>query len=212
MITSNRHQLFCKLFLPFMRWRMSRGFKALKLCDEIELKPDYSVLLLCNHFSWWDGFLAGYISHFVLGKKVFTMIQEDHLRQRLWLRKLGCFSINQTSRDMLKSIQYAAVQLDNSENAVNLFPQGSLQSNHSFEIKIEKGVGHIVKSIKGNCQIVYCTILIDYFESFKPTAYFYLLDCGTNHNLDVRQLSEKINGFHQKALQTQGNVIPKNNR
>lgn len=206
MITSNRHQLFYKLFLPFMRWRMLRSFRALTLCNQIELKPNHSVLLLCNHFSWWDGFLAAYLGHFIFHKKMFTMMQEDHLQQRMWLRRLGSFSISRTSRDMLTSMQYAALQLSNPESAVTVFPQGSLESNHSNEIRIEKGISYLIKNIKGNCQIVYSAVFVDYFESFKPTAYYHLLDCGTNHDFNLESLTQQINDFHWQALKNQINV------
>ncbi|MVN23228.1 1-acyl-sn-glycerol-3-phosphate acyltransferase [Mucilaginibacter arboris] len=206
MITSNRNRLFYKLFLPFMRWRMLKSFRALTLYNQIEIKPGHSVLLLCNHFSWWDGFLAAYLGHFIFHKKIFTMMQEDHLQQRMWLRRLGSFSISRTSRDMLKSMQYAALQLDRPENIVTVFPQGALESNHSTEIRIEKGISYLVRNIKGNCQIVYASVFVDYFESFKPTAYFHLLDCGTNHDFSLEKLTKQINGFHQQALKNQINV------
>lgn len=134
------------------------------------------------------------------------MMQEDHLQKRMWLSRLGSFSISRTSRDMLRSIQYAARQLNLPENLVTVFPEGALQSNHSTEIIIEKGISYLVKNIKGNCQIVYCAVLIDYFESFKPTAYFHLLDCGTNHEFNLDKLSKQINDFHQMALKNQVNV------
>lgn len=206
MITSNRHPMFYKLFLPFMRWRLLRAFRALILYNQIEIKSNHSVLLLGNHFSWWDGFLTAYLGHFIFKKKLFTMMQEDHLQKRMWLRRLGSFSISRTSRDMLRSMQYAALQLDQPENLVTVFPQGSLESNHSTEIRVEKGISYLIKNIKGNCQIVYCAVLIDYFESFKPTAYFHLLDCGTNHNFNLEKLTQQINEFQQKALTDQINV------
>lgn len=189
-----------------MRWRMLQSFKELQLYNQIELKPNHSVLLLCNHFSWWDGFLAAYLGHFIFKKTMFTMMQEDHLQQRMWLRRLGSFSISRTSKNMLQSMQYAAEQLNQPENLVTVFPQGSLESNHSNEIRVEKGISYLVKNIKGDCQIVYCTVLIDYFESFKPTAYFHLLDCGTNHNFNLENLTQQINSFQQKALVSQINV------
>ncbi|MGI4751747.1 MAG: 1-acyl-sn-glycerol-3-phosphate acyltransferase [Janthinobacterium lividum] len=206
MITSKRYKLFYNVFLPFMRWRLLHSFRALKLYNQISIKPNHSILLLCNHFSWWDGFLTGYLVHFIFKKKIFTMIQEDQLQQQIWLRRLGSFSINRTSRDMLNSMQYAANQLDNFENAVVIFPQGSLQSNHCSEIKLERGISYLIKNIKGDCQIVYASVLIDYFESFKPTAYFHLMDGGTNHDFNFEKLTKQINDFQQMALQNQINV------
>lgn len=189
-----------------MRWKMLRSFRKLMICNQISLKPNHSVLLLGNHFSWWDGFLTAYLVHFIFKKKIFTMIQEDQLQQRKWLTWLGSFSINRTSRDMFVSMQYAANQLDQPENSVIVFPQGSLESNHAQEIKLERGISYLIKSIKGDCQLIYVSVLIDYFESFKPTAYFHLLDCGTNHDFDFETLKNQINNFQKQALQNQINI------
>ena len=189
-----------------MHWRLLRSFRKLVLCNQIELKPNHSILLLCNHFSWWDGFLTAYLVHYIFKKKAFMMIQEDQLQHRKWLARLGSFSINRTSRDMLVSMQYAANQLDDANNAVVVFPQGSLQSNHCREIKLERGISYLIKNIKGDCQLIYASVLIDYFESFKPTAYFHLLDCGTNHDFEFGKLQTQINNFQLKALQNQINI------
>ena len=133
-------------------------------------------------------------------------MQEDHLQQRIWLRRLGSFSISRTSRDMLNSMQYAAQLLNDPQNGVTVFPQGSLESNYSEQIRIEKGINYLIKNIKGDCQIIYCAVFTDYFESFKPTAYFHLLDCGDSKSVDFEELNKNINAFHQQAIQNQISV------
>lgn len=206
MIPARRSPLFWKFFAPTMKWWMLRSFKKLTVYNDIEIKPNHSVLLFCNHFSWWDGFLGAYLAEYYLKKKYYIMMQEDHLEQRMILNYLGGFSINRQSREMIKSLQYMANLLSNPENAVAMFPQGALESNHADTIKVEPGIGRIIKNIKGDCQIVYSAVLVDYFESLKPTAYYHLLDCGTNHNFNLEELTKKVNDFHKQALQNQINV------
>jgi 1-acyl-sn-glycerol-3-phosphate acyltransferase len=169
-------------------------------------KEGHSILLLCNHFSWWDGLWGNYLAYWHLNRKLYIMMQEDHLQKRMLLNLFGGFSINRTSREMIKSLQYAANLLNDKQNLVVVFPQGSLISNHTTEIAVERGIELLVKNIKGPCQIVYSCALIDYFESLKPSVFFHLFDCGIAGELTLEELTKKINGFHQQALKDQINV------
>ena len=124
----------------------------------------------------------------------------------MFFNRVGGFSINRKSKDVVASLQYAAMLLDKPDNLVAVFPQGALQSNHTEAIHIERGVDYIVKKIKGDCQIIYCSAFIEYFESLKPSVYFHFLDCGTNHDFDFENIKAMINAHHKKALKEQVNA------
>jgi 1-acyl-sn-glycerol-3-phosphate acyltransferase len=188
-----------------LKYRIPKEFNILQYND-IELLPDHSILLLCNHFSWWDGFWAGYLANVYFHKDFYIMMQEDHLQKRMYLNYLGAFSINRHSKEVIRSLQYTAELLNNTDNLVTVFPQGELVSNHSEEINIERGIDYIVKKIKGNCQIIYYSAFIDYFESLKPSVYFHLLNCGTNRDFDYEKVKALINKHHKQALKCQVNV------
>jgi len=205
MIPQRRNAFIQNLFHRYVNYRARKTFNVMRY-NEINLKPGHSVLLLCNHFSWWDGFWAGWLTWFFFKRKFYIMMQEDHLKQRMWLNLMGGFSINRQSKEVVHSLNYAADLLNNPENLVTVFPQGELVSNHTEDINIERGIAHIVKKVKGNCQIVYYSAFIEYFESLKPSVYFHLLDCGTNHDFDYEELKTKINNHHKRALKEQVNV------
>ncbi|QJD97077.1 glycerol acyltransferase [Mucilaginibacter robiniae] len=202
MITARRHNLFSNWFAKYMRYRMNKAFKRI-VVTPFEPREGHSVLLLGNHFSWWDGFFANYVAYWHLKRKLYIMIQEDQLAKRKIFTWFGGFSIEKGSRNMLKSLQYAADLLDNSENLVMIYPQGTLFSNHVPELNIEKGLERLIKYVKGPCQIVYSCVLIDYFESLKPSAYIHLFDCGVVGEIPFSELAEKVNRFHQEALKKQ---------
>jgi 1-acyl-sn-glycerol-3-phosphate acyltransferase len=205
MIPARRIKLFSNWFAIYMRYRMRRAFNRM-VVTPFTPKPGHSVLLLCNHFSWWDGLWGNYLAYWHLNRHLYIMMQEDHLQKRMLLNLFGGFSINRSSREMIKSLQYAAGLLNNPENLVVVFPQGELISNHTTEIKVEKGIERLIKNIKGPCQIVYNCALIDYFESLKPSVFFHLYDCGVAGEINFDELTEKINGFHQHALKAQIDV------
>lgn len=205
MIPHKRHARIQNLFHRYVNYRVRKAFKVMDY-NHIDIKPNHSILLLCNHFSWWDGFWAGWLTDQYLHRDFYIMMQEDQLESRPWLRFMGCFSINRKSKEVINSLNYAAELLNHPQNLVTVFPQGALVSNHSEEIHIERGIGHIVKKIKGDCQIIYYSAFVEYFESLKPSIYFHLLDCGTNRDFDFDRLSAQISEHHRQALKNQVNA------
>jgi 1-acyl-sn-glycerol-3-phosphate acyltransferase len=205
MIPARRNSFLSNCFAKYLRYRMHKAFNRI-IVTPFTPKPGHSVLLLCNHFSWWDGFLAGYLATWHLKRKFYIMMQEDHLRKRMLFNLLGGFSIEKGSRETVKSLLYAADLLNTPENLVAVFPQGALISNHATEITIERGIERLIKNIKGPCQIVYSCTLIDYFESLKPSAYIHLLDCGTAGETPFDELVKNVNEFHRQTLKDQVNV------
>lgn len=205
MIPARRIKLFSNWFAIYMRYRMRRAFNRM-VVTPFTPKPGHSVLLLCNHFSWWDGLWGNYLAYWHLNRHLYIMMQEDHLQKRMLLNLFGGFSINRSSREMIKSLQYAAGLLNDPENLVVVFPQGELISNHTTEINVEKGIERLIKNIKGPCQIVYNCALIDYFESLKPSVFFHLYDCGVAGEVPFEELITRINTFHQHALKAQIDV------
>src|ERR1700742_2266288 len=158
MIPQRSNRLVKKLFAPYLAYRLRKAFKVLKH-NEVKVLPGHSILLLCNHFSWWDGFFAGHLTQTYLHRDFYIMMQEDHLKKRMFFNLLGGFSINRKSKEVVKSLHYAAQLLDSPQNLVTVFPQGELISNHATGIKIEKGIGLLIRNIKGPCQIVYSCVL-----------------------------------------------------
>jgi 1-acyl-sn-glycerol-3-phosphate acyltransferase len=205
MIPARRNNTFSNWFAIYMRYRMRKAFNRVVVMP-FTPKPGHSVLLLCNHFSWWDGFFGNYLAYYHLNRKLYIMMQHDHLEKRMLFNLFGGFSIEKGTREMLKSLHYAADLLNNPENLVVVFPQGELVSNHATGIDMGQGIERLIKHIKGPCQIVYSCTLIDYFESLKPSAFIHLFDCGVAGEVPYKQLVENINGFHQQALRDQVNV------
>jgi 1-acyl-sn-glycerol-3-phosphate acyltransferase len=206
MIAARRKKFLADMFAKYMYYRMRKTFNRLQVVTEVQPKAEHSVLLLCNHFGWWDGLWANYLAYWHLLRKSYIMMQEDHLLPRLWATHCGAFSINRGSREIIGSLQYAADILNDPKNLVIIFPQGELISNHITEIKVEKGMERLIKNIKGPCHIIYNCALVEYFESLKPSVYFHLLDCGVAGETPFEELVAKINTFHQQALKAQVSV------
>ncbi len=192
----------------FLAWLFSWRFNKMKIAED-EILKDHSYILMCNHFSFWDGFWAGYLCLKSICKQepnvkgFYVMVLEKQLSQHLWLTRLGCFSIAPGTDTVNESLDYAATILDEPGNIFLMYPQGKIESNHVTNILIKPGIGEIIKRIKGNCQLLWSSNLIEYFESLKPSVYFHVLDCGTNHDFDLEKLTADINQHHQSAIKKQ---------
>jgi len=205
MLPSRQNDTLSRMFYRFMRWWMGRNFKEINI-QPFEPRPGHSILLLTNHFSWWDGFFANYAAFNNLKRRLYIMMQHDHFLKHWYFKYLGAFSMKKGSREMLESLTYSAGLLNNPENLVTIFPQGALYSNHETYIHVENGIERLIKQIKGPCQIVYQCTLIDYFEGLKPRAYMHHFDCGVAGEVPFEELKQRINNFHQQALKKQANM------
>lgn len=199
--------LIMKIIAYFVQWYFRRKFNKLVI-QKANVMPDHSYLLMCNHFSFLDGFAAYYLCGKSVQKKldmqnVYTMILKKQLQKNPLFQYANFFSVAPGTPSVNESLEYAAELLSKPGNVVLMYPQGNLESNHVRDIVMKDGIRHIIPLIKGNCQLLWSSNLIEYFESLKPSVYFHMLDCGTNHDFDFDQLSQKINAHHKEAIKKQ---------
>src|SRR6478735_3118551 len=153
MIYPQKNVLITWFFHNYILRIVKGNFHEVKF-NAIEVDKNRSVLLLANHFSWWDGFLMYYINHLVLKKRFHVMVIEETVKEVSFFKYVGAFSVNKNSRDMLASLNYAAELLNDPENMVLIFPQGKLYSNFINEIIYEKGLSRIIEKAYGQFQTV----------------------------------------------------------
>ena len=188
----------------FAGWITRHRFNKM-IIREAEIKPDHSYLLMCNHFSFWDGIWAIYLCINGIYRQrpvsgFYIMSLKKQMEKHWWLKYIGAFSISPGPRSAEESLTFAAEILSTPGNVLLFYPQGNLESAHVRHIEFQQGVATIVPKIKGDCQLVWCSIFTEYFESMKPSVYFNMLDCGTNHEFDFGALKQKVNAFHLQAM------------
>jgi hypothetical protein len=190
-----------------LTWFLRRRFNKMVI-NPVDIKADHSYLVMGNHFSFLDGFLATYLCWNVIHKSrgikgLYIMVLKKQMQMNPWLKYFGCFSIAPGTTTVNESLAYAAELLSKPGNVILVFPQGNLESLHVREIVMKEGINHIVPQIKGDCQLLWSSNLIEYFESLKPSVYFHMLDCGTNKDFDFGQIGQKINTHHKAAIKKQ---------
>ncbi|WP_276362334.1 lysophospholipid acyltransferase family protein [Daejeonella sp. H1SJ63] len=166
-----------KIVYAFFSWYINRiiksDFEGLNY-NHVVFGKDRSILLLANHFSWWDGFLMFQINRLYFRKKFHVMISEENYKTVWFLKYLGGFSVKSNSRSMIQSLEFAGNLLNDPQNLVLIFPQGKLYSGHVAEVKFEKGLMNLINSSNRNFQYVFAASFADYFQNRKPvfTCYF----------------------------------------
>jgi hypothetical protein len=164
-----------------IQWFMHRYAKRLVgktfhelIFNDIEIDKNKSVLLLANHFSFWDALILHCINDKLFKKTFYVMVNEETTYKLNFLRYGGAFSINKNSRKMIESLDYAASLLNNPGNLVLLFPQGKLFSNFVEDVHFEKGILKVIKQAEGEFQLVFASTFIQYYKHKKQSINVYL--------------------------------------
>lgn len=153
-------------------YKLEKAFRPIRLIGEYA-PAEGSILLIANHFSWWDGFIQYRLNRQVFQKKFHVMMQEQQLIHHKILCRGGAFSIRKGSREIMESLRYSAGLLEDTNNLLLLFPQGRIQSIHTAEFRFQKGMEYLLKHASGQVQLVFNVNLIDYFSEKRPSLSVY---------------------------------------
>jgi hypothetical protein len=194
------YRLLLRPVLWFARMRFNK-----MILNDIDIKPNHSYILMTNHFGFFDAFFAYYLCFKYLDKKtglkgLYHMSVKKQMLKKPWLKYSGSFSVEPGKRSVGDSLNYAAKLLDEPGNLLIFYPQAELESAYVRHIDFKEGLYEIVSRTKGDCQLIWCSVLTEYFEGFKPSVYFNLLDCGTNKDFDFEALKKKVNDFHLQSI------------
>lgn len=184
-------------------YRLERAFRPIRLLGDGP-QGEGAVLLIANHFSWWDGFIQYRLNREVFKKKFHVMMQEDQLLKYKILRQGGAFSVRKGSRQMLESLRYAAGLLGDARNLVLLFPQGELQSLYVSPFRFQKGLDYLLAQADAPVQLVFNVNLTDYFSRQRPAlSVYYRAQEIPGPPYGLRRLEEAFNAYAEECKQRQ---------
>ncbi len=193
----------------FFSWYINRlirsDFKRFDF-DRIEVDPNRAILLLANHFSWWDGFLLFQLNRLLFRKRFHIMVTEENYRQVWFLKYLGAFSVKKKSRSILETLNYAGSLLNDPRNLVVIFPQGKLYSLHADDIIFEKGLMNIINSSQKNFQYLFAAILTDYFEHRKPSVKCFLQTWEGAEFTSLQLIKSEYNKHYDASKKRQNQI------
>jgi 1-acyl-sn-glycerol-3-phosphate acyltransferase len=202
-IKAKHNPLVVSFFNHYSKKKIRRNFHQVVLKGNIDVSKK-SVLLLSNHFSWWDGFWALYLNIKLFKKKFHFMMDEKELSKRWLFSYVGGFSVARHNKSIVESIHYATEQLNDINNLVLIYPQGKLYSSYCNDISFMKGISRI--STTDKTKVVYLVQFTDYFQHAKPTVYFYLQEADKK-TLVNNNYEEQYRAFYKTCLEEQSKII-----
>ncbi|GGB11568.1 MULTISPECIES: 1-acyl-sn-glycerol-3-phosphate acyltransferase [Mucilaginibacter] len=208
MIRNKENFFMNRIVHYYIKWIVGKTFHEL-LFNDIVIDKNKSVLLIGNHFSFWDGLILYCVNDKLLKKKLHVMILEETARNERFLKYVGAFSVKKDSKSIIQSLDYAAGLLTDPVNLVLMFPQGKLYANFVTGIHFEKGVMRIIEKANGNFQLVFASTFIQYFKHKKATATVYLKNEPENYTgKSISKLQEAYQRHYEasKALQTEFDI------
>ncbi len=202
MIIKARHiPFFVRFFSYYSRTGLKRHFNDVTF--DCSVSPaGRPVLLIGNHFSWWDGFIAYHLNDLFLHKKFHIMMLEEQLEKRLFLNKAGAYSVRRGSRSVVETLSYTSVLLHEAENMVVVYPQGTITSIHRRPVRFERGTERIIAGASDKLMILFYVALPDWYSEKKPGLYIRVIEYSARER-SVTDLEEAYNIFLDECVAKQ---------
>jgi 1-acyl-sn-glycerol-3-phosphate acyltransferase len=205
MVRNKKNFVIRFILHAYVLWTIRRHLHQINF-NKIETDADKSVLLLANHFSYWDSLILYIVSRKLFKRNYHVMVREDTTVKLHYLKYAGAFSVNKKSRDMLQSLDYAAELLQSPQNIVLIFPQGKLYSNFVNDINFEKGVTKIMAKAEDKFQLIFAATFIQYMRHKKPTVTVYLENAAPVGKTQD-ELKNAYQQFYEKAKAEQTEIV-----
>lgn len=184
MLKATHNPFLYGFFRLYTRVKLKAAFRNIFIEGEVTDKG-LPVLVIANHFSWWDGFWVMHLNRKLFGRKFYYMMLEEELRKNIFLNRIGGYSVKRGSRSIMESLRYTIDLLKNSENLVLLFPQGKIESGHVTRFVFEKGVQRVAGEAAGHAQLLFVVNLVEYYSSAKPSLYMYINEYEGGQNIEA---------------------------
>ncbi|HCX98592.1 MAG TPA: hypothetical protein DG754_00495 [Bacteroidales bacterium] len=201
-----RHSKVNKWLLnSYINHILKSDFSEVRITGNVK-SDDRPMLLIPNHFSWWDGFFMWYLNQKVFKKQFHIMMLESELRKHMFFAKVGAFSISPNTRSILQSINFCQQILNQSNNMLVMYPQGELQSQHHSGVVFRRGIERILTRAP-NVQIVFAACLTDYFTQRHP--YLTIALGEYNGGVDIRSIEKAYNNHLFESKLNQNKLYPR---
>lgn len=159
------------------------GFKAINFPPVLD--SEKSLIVLPNHFSWWDGFLIDYVNRKLFGRKFHILMLEEQLKKYWFFKKLGAFSINQNNpKSIIETSIYFKQLLENKNNLISFYPQGKIELYGHENLTFKSGIKLFIKGKEDKTQLLPVAFKFQYYEDKKPeilTRFGNLINPYTNN-------------------------------
>ncbi len=199
MIKPKKNSFIFAFFSWYIGHIIKKDFSSFNF-NKVDFDTPKSILLLANHFSWWDGFLMFYLNKLYFKKEFHVMILEETAKKQWFMKNLGAFSVQKNSRSIFESLDFAASLLNNPKNLVLIFPQGRLHQANVKEIIFESGLKRILNKASNNFQFIFSVTFIRYFDKRKPAVKTHLLNWQNSETASLKNIQQAFNTHYLNSV------------
>lgn len=176
-------------------------FRDIKLIGDSSHDENLPILMIANHFSWWDGFVQMRLNLRVFKRKFYFMMLEEELVKARVLQKVGACSVSKGSRGILETLQHLVEVLKEPGNLYLLFPQGRIESLYTSPYVFEKGgLNYITKNVKNDFQFIFNVNLVDFSSHKRPTLSMYYKTYQMKSSTTADDIEQDYNEFANECL------------
>ena len=170
MITADHKYWARFVFNLYIDKQFKKHFNGFKIVNQLPLiEKDKSLIILPNHFSWWDGFLIDYINRKLINRKFYILMLEEQLNRYWFFQKLGAFSINQNNpKSIIETSLYFKQLLKFNNSLISFYIQGKIEPFGYENITIKNGIKIFIKGNEQNTQLLPISFKFQYYEDKKP--------------------------------------------
>jgi hypothetical protein len=179
-------------------------YRDIKLIGHSSNDQDLPILMIANHFSWWDGFIQLRLNLKVFKRKFhFMMLEEELLKARI-LRNVGACSVSKGSRGIIETLQHVVEVLQEPENLYLLFPQGRIESLYTSPYVFEQGaLKYIIKNVQNDFQLVFNVNLVDFASHKRPELCVYFKTYHLTSSTSAADIEKDYNAFAAECMTKQ---------
>lgn len=174
MIKSRYNKTWLWFYSSWFRLLQKIYFHKISVITTDIFPEGQSVLLLQNHFSYYDGYWSMYLCNKIFRRRFHVMMLEEELAKRKFLTRCGVFSVRKNSRELIESLNYANELLQDPLNVVTIYPSGEIISHHQQNFPFQQGFARLACHRDNNSLIAMAVVLVDHFSLARPEIRVYL--------------------------------------
>lgn len=168
-----------------------------------DIDQKHPVILISNHFFFWDGFIHLLLNRKIFKRKIHIMMLHEELNKRRFLRYGGTFSIEKGRKAIIESLDYCGDILSKPDNCLLIFPQGEIESIYTHPYKFEKGIEYILKRSK-DADVYFNVNLLNFNSKRRPALTMYLRRFSINQpEICIKDIEDAFNLFALEARETE---------
>ncbi len=173
---------------------LRRTFHRIAIGGEEPQPSTLPTLVYANHPSWWDGYIAFFLSDERWKNTGYLMMEEPQLRRYSFFRYCGVFSVDRHDRrEGMRSVRYAADLIRQRPNRyLWIFPQGEITPNDARPLVLFRGAAHIAK-VAAPVRCVPMALRFEFVDQQRPEV---LINFGSAHvveaGTDARALHDEM--------------------